>query len=1089
MANVTLNLPITKNGYVKASDPYTVFRPNTSEEYRISASSSGNYAMYFGMPTMDSRLRHNKLVSLAFTFAAKFATGAYTDIAIEACNDFDPNTLTYDTRPSVASGSRVYINYSNYTDGVLRNRTTEALTGAALGAYFLKKGIFISAMEVAYGEETGRRIYTKTVLADGSTRPYATVVYDDAQTIKSKVAYKSGPTSGSISSAAATAFAWQYQKATANAYCADETWAQKSAIFYWKKSTENSYHEITISGTATGVTIPTNTFPTGSVIQWYVKGTDEENTTTQTEVFSFSTYATQITPDSYPDGDSVDNRTAKTFTWHFASAGGNYAQQLAALYWRAEGASEWKSIAASGSTQRLSVPAYTFPAGTTIEWYLVGTDASGTGSMSATLSFETLPYSLAISAAPNGSNINTQEAILFAWALSNTQGGAAQKSAVLYWRTQGAADYQTITNSGTTQSLSVPANTFPTASTIQWYLSVTAADGTVLTSNATSFLTVAPKITAQTYPSGNSVDFGSALMFTWIFKTANSSASYPQRSASLFWRASTEDDWSEIKADGTTQRLTVPAYTFPSNSTISWYLQGRDIGGSESTTTTLSFKTVAPQITPQNSPTSGYADPRNAITFSWFFSTGSNNYPQQSADFYWRVEGQTEWQHVAAEGSAQSVTIPANTFPLLQNIEWYLTGTDIGGTYSETQIYTFSTTASTAYAVCMDPVGKAADGAKPITLKWIVRNDDGSVATRTIVRWKLPTESQSEWHEIIDTTDSITEYTVAENTFPAGPIEWLVIAYNRDDVAGPESQASFVCVVAPDAPSGLTATAVPLTEIRWQSTGQEAYEVSIDGEVVKEGFGTDVYSYRVTEPLADGAHSIAVRIQGRYSLWSEAAETQIFVSNAPKGAIALSGEFGVDAELFWTYDGEDDPETVAIYRDGKWIGTATGADRFLDRYVLGTHEYRVEYWFADGNYTRSETVSGTMSCRTMMIANIDGGPWLELGLSENEIRTMSFTRRRDSELSHITARKFPVLEISDYEELIGKFDCAFRWPEDAMEFERLFGRVVILKTRDGTVISGGLTETGRKVANLYIGYTFSIEQNDVEDFVRHDTND
>ena len=157
--------------------------------------------------------------------------------------------------------------------------------------------------------------------------------------------------------------------------------------------------------------------------------------------------------------------------------------------------------------------------------------------------------------------------------------------------------------------------------------------------------------------------------------------------------------------------------------------------------------------------------------------------------------------------------------------------------------------------------------------------------------------------------------------------------------------------------------------------------------------------------------------------------------------------------------------------------------------MLGEHEYRVEYWFADGNYTRSETVSALLSCSTMMIAALDGGPWLSLRLSENENRTLSFTKRRQSAQSHITARKYPILELSTFEELIGKFDCAFRSPEEAEAFENLFGRVVILKTRDGTVITGGLTETVRKVTRYYSAYTFTLEQKDVEDFVSHDAND
>jgi hypothetical protein len=149
----------------------------------------------------------------------------------------------------------------------------------------------------------------------------------------------------------------------------------------------------------------------------------------------------------------------------------------------------------------------------------------------------------------------------------------------------------------------------------------------------------------------------------------------------------------------------------------------------------------------------------------------------------------------------------------------------------------------------------------------------------------------------------------------------------------------------------------------------------------------------------------------------------------------------------------------------------------------------VEYGFPDGNDTRSNTVSGTMDCSTPMIAEISGGPWLKLRLSENESRTQKFTRRRVSALSHVTAREYPVLELSAYEDLTGSFDCAFMDREEAKAFERLFGRTVILKSRGSMVITGGLTDTEKTVTKYYTSYSFSLQQIHVEDFVHYDTND
>lgn len=1090
MAQRTTNLSFSKFSYCRQAAPDSHDGTNTSTAYRLTDDTSYiygyNYLLFGGLGSFPSNLKRNKIIQARLR---AYVQGGESSVVVNGRRDFDAGSVTYNTIPSqVSDVSAMYtaaqlgISQGSWADVWLTLEDGGEGAAALLNCRTLSlKGPIASA--------TGGAIwYAKTVLANGSTRPYIEITYDDAATVKSKPSLLTRPAGGDVRTAKTAT--WKLVKASSSEFCYDETWTQASAKFFWRVQ-GGSWSSISVSGSTMSVTIPANTFPPGATIEYYVQTTDTDGTTAQTSTFTLTTDHSAVTPSSYPTG-TINPAAARTFSWTLpgaAQASPAYTQASAKLFWKASTESSYHQLAVSGSTMSLTVPANTFPSNATIQWYLQATDTLGYTSTSTVQSFTTMATTLALSSYPTGSGIDTRNAITFAWTLSNAGGSVPQRSAVLYWRVQGASTYNQITNSSANKSIITPANTFPTGSSIEWYVAVTDATGVTLTGTARSFSTASSRITPQTYPSGNSVDFGSGLTFSWLFKPTSGSGSYGQRSASLFWRASTEDEWTEIPASGSTQRVTVPAFTFPSNSTISWYLTGTDIGGTTSSSNTQSFKTVAPKITPQNSPTSGYADPRNAITFSWFFSTGSNNYPQQSADFYWRVQGQTAWNHVAASGSTQSVTIPANTFPLLSIIEWYLTGTDIGGTYSETEIYAFSTTASTAYAVCMEPVGKAVDGSKPTTLKWIVQNEDGSEATRTIVRWKLPTESQSQWHELIDTTDSITTLLVPADTFPAGPIEWLVIAYNRDGVAGPANQASFVCIVAPDPPSGLTATAVPLTTISWQSTGQEAYEISIDGTVIAEGFGSDVYSYRVKEPLADGAHTISVRIQGSYGLWSEASETQIFVENIPKGSLTLTGEFGADAELFWEYAGEDDPETVSIYRDAKWIGTATGLTSARDRYVLGRHEYRVEYWFEDGYYTRSNTVAGTMDCSTMMIAELSGGPWLSLRLSENPSRTQNFQRRRVSAVSHITATKFPVLETSAFEDLTGSYDCAFRDRAEAEAFERLFGKVVILKSRGDMVIMGGLTETKKKVTTFYAAYTFSIQQIHVEDFVHHDEND
>lgn len=568
---------------------------------------------------------------------------------------------------------------------------------------------------------------------------------------------------------------------------------------------------------------------------------------------------------------------------------------------------------------------------------------------------------------------------------------------------------------------------------------------------------------------------------------------FVQQSAKFFWRVQGASSWNQISISGATYDYTVPANTFPNGSTIEYYLSVTDTDGTTSSTSTFTFYTPATQITPQDSPTSGYANPRNEITFSWFFSNGSVDYGQTSASFFWRVQGASSWTTVQADGSTQHVVIPANTFPVASTIEWYISGTDSSGYASQSDVYAFSTAAAVIYAICRTPVGSVEDGSSWIRMIWTLQSADGYPASRTQVWWKKDSDENipANWHELLNEASTVTDISVAPGTFPAGKINWQVVATNIDETTAPSEAygfADFICVDAPDPVQGLRATAVPLSTISWQSEGQEAYEITIDGEVVQRAFGSDVYSWQVPSPLADGAHSIQVRIQGEFGLWSQPSETFVSIANSPETSLPITGEFGVDAILTaGAAAGEDAPE-LHWYRDGKYIARTTGTPTFRDRLVLGPHDYFVEIWHTSGNYTRSETVSGILSTNTKRIAPLDdaGAEWLELRLSENSADEESFSWQQTQSLQHVTGAEFPALDSSPYQDEVANYNVAFPTVEECRQLEAMRGKTVILKSRGHAVMIGSLNNLQKRATLFYTAYTFSLQRIHCEDFVNYD---
>lgn len=482
-------------------------------------------------------------------------------------------------------------------------------------------------------------------------------------------------------------------------------------------------------------------------------------------------------------------------------------------------------------------------------------------------------------------------------------------------------------------------------------------------------------------------------------------------------------------------------------------------------------------------PVDEYANPHSDIRFSWTLQNLNalscvgdfSPSPSVAPVLRWRVSGSTAWNAVNGTAGNGYIDLPAETLPT-GTIEWKVSAADESGLLIESEVATFNTTDTTTYAIPSSPVSTVEDGSSPIKLTWATNNDYGNAPGSSELQYS--TDGGANWVALATVAGPETEYTAAANTFAVGQIRWRVRAFNLDNVAGPWAEATFISLAAPAAPS-VQSDAVPFATITWQSTGQEAYQLELDGVLLGTFFG---YSrqYKLQTPLKDGSHVVRVRVQNVYGLWSQFAEARFTITNAPGGEITLEGSFAVDAVLSWS--SADSAADFLIFRDGALIGHTT-ADLFTDRFVLGYHSYYVINRLPSGNYSRSNTVEGILCTRRPLIAPLPGGEWLPLRYSERSMAQQSFTWSKTNSLRHIAGATFPVLEMSPYEDLSGAYDAAFLCAQDAERFYRLRGQVVILKSKDGKVLIGAITSINSVVNTFYQAAQFTLEQIQWEDYV------
>ena len=486
-----------------------------------------------------------------------------------------------------------------------------------------------------------------------------------------------------------------------------------------------------------------------------------------------------------------------------------------------------------------------------------------------------------------------------------------------------------------------------------------------------------------------------------------------------------------------------------------------------------------------DAPSYGYLSPYISHEFSWEFVSSdamyqcAGSWTQASATFYYRNGDSGAFTQISA-GTSTSVTLPASAFDV-GTFQWYVTATDTDGRTTTSPVYILSTADSLPTCTPVAPVDTVEDGSKPIVFEWSVSIDTGTTPTGADLQIS---SDGSTWSTLGTVSGAATTWSAAPGTIGSGTKYWRVRAYNADSVAGGWSAASsFVCISA-EVPPVVSCDGKPFAEISWQSANQQAYRVTVDGVLYGPYFGT-TKTFSVPDYLEDGGHTVSVEIQNSFGLWSNPGSVSFTVANVPGAAVSLSGLFYLDADLSWS--SEDQTADFLIYRDGARIGHTSGSS-FTDRVVLGYHAWHVINRLPGGYYTASNTVSGTICTEGIAMALLSGGSWIDLTLSANSDRTMTWNHSQSVAVRQFAGREYPDAETSPYRNTSVSFDVAWAYKDadQAAAFAELVGKPVLLKTPCEGVLVGILSAWQRENTHFYKAYTATIQRINWRDFTDAD---
>lgn len=484
-------------------------------------------------------------------------------------------------------------------------------------------------------------------------------------------------------------------------------------------------------------------------------------------------------------------------------------------------------------------------------------------------------------------------------------------------------------------------------------------------------------------------------------------------------------------------------------------------------------------------PRSEWANPAASQRFAWEMSysgeyPSAGNFAQRSAVFHWKLSSASSYTDVSISGNTQEITIAPNTFPG-GTIEWYVTATDDDGVTTNTPVYSFTTNDTLPTTFLVSPLQTIEDASAPIDFNWRVENDTGTLPTRADLQ---RSSDGATWETLGTVSGSGTTWSAPAGTFFGGTVFWRVRSYNRDGVAGEWSNpGSFVAFGSPPAPT-VSVDAVPFAKVYWQSTGQQAYRVTIDGTLYGPFFG-GAKSFETPDYLQNGTHLAAVEIQGNYGLWSSPGAVTFVIQNQQGDPISLTGTFDRDAILSW--ETQSNVSNFFIYRDGVQVGK-TEYNTFTDRTILGEHSWQVINKLPNGNYSESNIVSGALNTCAISLALLSGGDWLELPKSANELRNIGSIKSQAVSLIQFAGQEYPEVESSPYKTEQLSFDVAFTHDEanNANRFEAMLGLPVICKTPYGDTIVGIITAWDRQNICFYKSYTAIIQRIQWRGFINED---
>lgn len=522
----------------------------------------------------------------------------------------------------------------------------------------------------------------------------------------------------------------------------------------------------------------------------------------------------------------------------------------------------------------------------------------------------------------------------------------------------------------------------------------------------------------------------------------------------------------------------------------------------------ISFSDGVIDVTSVFPNSGGFVNPSKSNTFSvlfdesYFFTAPIANLI--TYEIKENVSGTTTQYQVTINQNLNGASridwsVPISAVQNNKNYEWRAKVQTDGGDTNWSEWSAFTTIDAIPNApVIKFPQSSYLDADSPITLSWAHDIDTGSTQYAYDIDYKQSGSWVSFKSHVVSAASTDT---IPANTLEAGSFVWRVRTYNTDNVSGAYAESATNIVQArPQTPIIMSISTVPKMVIAWQSSGQQAYELTIGTEKIYQ-FGINK-SYTYPGYLPDGSYAITLRVQNSQGLWSEYATANVSVKNVPISgediitATTVSGGVRIDlglpdvqdaVYLNECYVGEfytvHEPQAATgdryLLRDGVPIAKLDGTS-YIDYESAGLSEYVLRV-VSGGNYYDSPAVYAAPRIKYGVMAAADNpAEFIPLAYRFDSKPQPQKQLTKGYNQHYFSGRAQPVYDITEHYQTTWPLEYSMRRGDYAkLDAWAKAGKSLLIRYNDGTTIRGIAQGTNiTKVLRDMLTVSFTVAVHD-----------